>query len=99
MLRDARQAAGLTQLDMANSLRVHETLVSQWETGRKTPPLGKIQSIAKLLGLTDDETERLRASARTPIRSRPSDIVERLDRMERKVDQISAHLGIDDDSE
>ena len=38
LLRDARKRAGFTQMELASALDVHETLVSQWETGRKTPP-------------------------------------------------------------
>lgn len=43
-LKELRIKAGLSQSDLAKKLNVHQTAVSQWETGKKRPRQGFIDS-------------------------------------------------------
>ena len=48
-LRVLRMAAGLTQKDLANIIKVDQSQVSAWETGRFAPRVGKIPKLAEAL--------------------------------------------------
>ncbi|HPF99834.1 MAG TPA: helix-turn-helix transcriptional regulator [Kiritimatiellia bacterium] len=50
-LKVARVAAGLTQMDVAQSAGVSEALISKYETRRLTPPRGVQEKIAARLGV------------------------------------------------
>ena len=45
----------ITQNDMAKSLGVHQTLVSQWCCGKGKPSIIQTAAIAKLLGVSVEE--------------------------------------------
>lgn len=62
LLRQLRDSAGLTQLELAAALDVSERSVRAWETA-KPPPAGKARHIAELLGLTGIEYARFLAMA------------------------------------
>lgn len=48
-IRSAREAAGLTQDELADAIGVSATSIKNWESGRvKTPPVGKLE---KVLGI------------------------------------------------
>jgi len=49
-LKVARRKSGLTQVDCAHLLGVHETLVSQMENGRRMPTVKEICSISLIYG-------------------------------------------------
>jgi len=60
-LRKAREQKGLTQVGLAQSLRVSQSAVAQWESGRSSPSRGLASRIEKLLGITlsdDQDAER-----------------------------------------
>jgi len=45
-IRQARKAAGLTQAQLAERVRVSEGIVQMWENARRTPSLPMVQAIA-----------------------------------------------------
>jgi transcriptional regulator with XRE-family HTH domain len=51
-LKAARERAGLTQAEVAQRLGVSKALPGHWENGVKTPSLGKIEAVAKLLNVS-----------------------------------------------
>ena len=54
-IKKLRLAAGLTQADLAKKMRVDQSTVSLWESG-KTSPLQKCHKrLAKVLGVTVDQ--------------------------------------------
>lgn len=50
-LRDARNAAGLTQESAAESLGVSRQSVSNWETGLGYPDVSLINDLSSILGV------------------------------------------------
>ena len=59
-VRELRQAKGLTQRDLAKKAGISYAYVSKLETGSMSPPRHRvIQSLAKMLGATDKETDEL----------------------------------------
>ncbi|MCW2934068.1 MAG: hypothetical protein JWM19_5030 [Actinomycetia bacterium] len=57
LLRQLRDGAGLTQLELATAINVSERTIRAWETG-KLPPPSKARRIADLLGITGNEYVR-----------------------------------------
>lgn len=49
-LRQYRIDNGLTQADLAGKLSVSQNAISQYETGKRCPPISRIANIAKVLG-------------------------------------------------
>lgn len=50
-LTAARQAAGLTQLALAERLGIPQSRISRWETGREGVPEKQLPALAEALGL------------------------------------------------
>lgn len=53
-LRQARKAAGLTQLQVAKAIGVTESTYCGYETGKRQPDPMKISAIASVLGVSGD---------------------------------------------
>lgn len=53
-LRIARAAANISQNEVATRVSVHESAVSRWENGTRTPSLEQVDEIAKALGIDFD---------------------------------------------
>lgn len=53
-LRQARSAAGLTQVDLARAAHVNQTTVSKWESGKALPSLSCAARVAEALELPLD---------------------------------------------
>ena len=51
----AREAAGMTQVQVAKAIGVTKAAVNDWEHGRFAPRGKRLPQIAKLLGCTVDE--------------------------------------------
>lgn len=51
MLRRARLAAGLSQVDLARKVGVEQAAVSDWERGRRSPRPIRVKKIAAALGI------------------------------------------------
>lgn len=50
-----RLERGFTQTDMAKILEVSQNTVSQYETGKRMPPVKKLTAIAKVIGCSLDD--------------------------------------------
>lgn len=50
-----RKEKGLTQIELANSLKVTNKAVSKWETGEAMPETSLLLPLSKILGVTVDE--------------------------------------------
>jgi transcriptional regulator with XRE-family HTH domain len=57
-LRAWRQAAAISQEELAHRADLHRTYVSQLERGLKSPSLGAIEALAAALGLRPHELVR-----------------------------------------
>lgn len=64
-LREWREAAGLTQADLARRLNLAQQTISEWEQGRAAPRRSRAADVAKLLNV--DESEFLRSLADVPL--------------------------------
>lgn len=53
-LRIARAAANISQAEIAKRVGHHESAVSRWESGTRTPSLEQVDAIAKILGIDFD---------------------------------------------
>lgn len=54
-LREARQAANLSQVELADALGIKQASVSMWERGVRTPHRSKIKAIATLLRIAPED--------------------------------------------
>ena len=53
-IRDLRKARSLSQNELAAALGLHQTAVSQWETGRTEPDVESARKMAAFFGVTID---------------------------------------------
>ena len=53
-IKEMRQAAGMTQIELATKINVNQTAVSQWERGTALPSCDKLPEIANVLKCTID---------------------------------------------
>lgn len=53
-IREARKLAGLRQVDLAESVGVPQSTVSEWETGARTPEVRYVVSLALALDVSTD---------------------------------------------
>ncbi|MDR3983098.1 MAG: helix-turn-helix transcriptional regulator [Dysosmobacter sp.] len=49
-LKKYRIENGLTQADLAGKLSISQNAISQYENGKRCPPISRIAKIAKVLG-------------------------------------------------
>lgn len=54
-IREAREAAGISQGELAKRIGVTPGAVSQWEQGTTNPSIHRLKAIAQTLGVTVDE--------------------------------------------
>lgn len=54
ILRELRKSRDLSQGDLAKALSVHQTAVSQWETGRTMPDIDTITQVARYFNVSTD---------------------------------------------
>lgn len=57
-IKNVREAAGMSQNDLATALNITQGAVSQWENGDSVPRADKLPALAKILGCTVDELLR-----------------------------------------
>jgi transcriptional regulator with XRE-family HTH domain len=70
--RDGRQRRKLTQAAVAKTLRISQSAVAQWESGRSYPSADLAAKIEKLIGVAVTATDRgLQAQDRRPLDTRP----------------------------
>lgn len=69
-IRELRKSRNMSQKTLAELLHVHQTAVSQWETGRTETDLATLCEMARLFGVSLEylagQTEREPISAETP---------------------------------
>lgn len=53
-VKELRKAKGYSQEKLASKLNVHQTAISQWETGRTLPDMDVADSMARLFNVTLD---------------------------------------------
>ena len=53
-IKELRQAAGMTQMELAEKVKVNQTAVSQWERGSALPACDKLPELADALRCTID---------------------------------------------
>jgi transcriptional regulator with XRE-family HTH domain len=53
-IREARERAGMTQAELAESVGGGQPEVSMWEIGKRTPGLGSMVRLAGALGVSVD---------------------------------------------
>ena len=53
-IKELRQAAGMTQVELAERVKVNQTAVSQWERGSALPSCDKLPELADALSCTID---------------------------------------------
>ncbi len=51
-IRSAREALGMTQVDLANALGKNQVTISNWETDRHIPRMADVEAAARVLGTT-----------------------------------------------
>lgn len=49
-IRVHRKAAGMTQQSMGQALKLAQNTIAQYESGKRTPTVGKLLEISALLG-------------------------------------------------
>ena len=54
-LRAAREAAGLTQTQLADKVGVQQRDISRWENGRREPGVLIVKKMAQALGCSMDD--------------------------------------------
>ena len=64
-IREIRRELKLSQAEFARLLGVHQTAVSQWETGRTSPEVEMLLRIARMTGHTIDELMNADESRKT----------------------------------
>jgi transcriptional regulator with XRE-family HTH domain len=66
-IRELREDAGLTQLQLANKIGVTPSAVYNWERGRNEPKASQLRTMARLFGVSMDvinfEVEELKSAA------------------------------------
>lgn len=53
-LKEARQKAGLTQAELAQSIAINQSTIAYWENGRSEPDTQKLQKLAEILNVTPE---------------------------------------------
>ena len=54
-IRDARKQRGITQMELAQLIKVSQGAISQWENGNSRPTLDNLVAIANALGCKVDD--------------------------------------------
>lgn len=95
VIRQRREALGLTQKDLAQRASIEESqTVSRWERGLNQPT--DLDAVARALETTPDEMLRdLRPVSQKERRRLDPHGPTQLDRVERKLDALLHHLKID----
>ncbi len=66
-IRELREDAGLTQLQLANKIGVTPSAVYNWERGRNEPKASQLRTMARIFGVSMDvinfEVEELKSAA------------------------------------
>lgn len=81
LIRDARQAAGLTTTELARRAGTSRTAISAYEHGHKSPTVDTVERILHAAGRTLTTEEPVRFEHRLTTRNRPLVVPDRLPRL------------------
>ena len=56
-IRELRETAGMTQLQLANRIGVTPSAVYNWETGRNEPKASQLRLVAEVFGVRMDDID------------------------------------------
>jgi transcriptional regulator with XRE-family HTH domain len=70
-LRELREAAGLTQSQLADKTGVKRDAVARWEAGNREPSWSNVVALADALGVTCEAFKQEPAAMPEPKRGRP----------------------------
>lgn len=73
-LRALRKNSGLSQEQLAKELKLSQSTVAQWETGRRQPDLNALVCIARYFGVSTDRL--LGCEKETPAKLTPAELNE-----------------------
>jgi ribosome-binding protein aMBF1 (putative translation factor) len=54
LLAAARLKAGLTQVQLAGKLKIHQSIISDYERGRRTPSAATLARFCRVLGVNEE---------------------------------------------
>jgi transcriptional regulator with XRE-family HTH domain len=83
LLRRSLAAAGMSQMDLARAVGTSSSVVSQACTGRRPPPLGRVEAWAEALRLTPAERTAFLAAAQLAHAPEP---------VRRRIEHLEQHL-------
>ena len=63
-VRELREAAGLTQLELAVRVGVTPSTVYNWESGRSEPRVSQLRRVAEAFGVKMDDIELVEDNAK-----------------------------------
>lgn len=70
-LKELREAAGLTQVQLADKAGFTKDGIAQWESGRRVPSWPNVVALAQALGVSCEDFLKEPASQERPARGRP----------------------------
>ena len=100
VIQNAREAADLTQEELAVALNVQQQTISRWESGHMIPTIDKFEPIAKVLKI---DPSALSAAAMKQATEKPNSMADRMEAVEQRADSLEAlvnkmarRLGVED---
>lgn len=94
-IKNLRRDAGMSQQKLADKLSVHNTAVSQWETGKALPPEQHLEALASTFGITAaDLRGRAKAFNEVTVSYDPSKIKPKEDRENKDVEKTSVFASL-----
>lgn len=83
-INDLRKKSGLSQKEFADLFNVHQTAVSQWETGKTTPDKETLIKIANYFGVSIDYLLGNTEQKEKPLVNEDEELTEYLDELKNR---------------
>lgn len=84
VINDLRKNSGLSQKEFADLFNVHQTAVSQWETGKTTPDKETLIKIANYFGVSIDYLLGNTEQKEKPLVNEDEELTEYLDELKNR---------------
>lgn len=84
VINDLRKKSGLSQKEFADLFNVHQTAVSQWETGKTTPDKETLIKIANYFGVSIDYLLGNTEQKEKPLVNEDEELTEYLDELKNR---------------
>ena len=84
VINDLRKKTGLSQKEFADLFNVHQTAVSQWETGKTTPDKETLIKIANYFGVSIDYLLGNTEQKEKPLVNEDEELTEYLDELKNR---------------